>query len=330
VEYVLRFANISVLFFLVPAVLLFAGLRIWWYKRTTYRYSLGSELKAHRFVSTHKHRSVFFLLRFFLLFGLALSMGRPQFVDPKSNVLVEGIDMMVVLDVSGSMAAQDYGAESISRIEAAKQEAIRFIEKRVHDPIGLVIFGNDAVSRCPITADKDILISIVKELQIGSIDHRGTVLSIAMLTAANRLKDSKSKNKIMIVLTDGEPTPGDVDPEKAAEVAKRMGIKIYTIGIGSTEGKVVHHPLWGRVVQRAGVNKKLLTEIAQKTGGKFFLAENQNDMRAVYDAIDSLETTEYETDIFSRYYELFSFIAWVLLAFLFLEILLSSLIWFGI
>jgi len=329
VEYVLRFANASALFVLLPAVALFTFLRIKWRKKISYNYSLASELKRKNFSSSHKYKIILFILRFFVLLGLAFLIGRPQLVDPKSNILVEGIDMVVVLDASGSMQAPDQAERNKTRFDVAKREAIRFIEKRKNDPIGLVIFGNDAISRCPITADKKILTSIVQDLRLGDINPQGTMVATAILTAANRLKNSKSKTKLIILLTDGEPTPGDSSPEIAVEVARRMGIKIYTIGIGPERQEAARHPFFG-MMRADGVNKELLTFIAEKTGGKFFLARDSKAMREIYNVIDSLEKTEYETDIFSRYYELFMTFLWVILLFVLLELFLSSTIWFGL
>ena len=328
-EYFFRFANASHLLLFLPLIGLLLFLRLTWYKYATYRYSLGSELRARNFYSRHKHKTIFFLMRFFVLTVIALLIARPQLVDSRSNVLVDGIDMMLVLDVSGSMQFHDYGDKTKSRFDIAKQEAIRFIDKRVHDPIGLVIFGKDAISRCPMTTDKNILKSLINDLRLGIIDPEGTFLSTGLLIAANRMKNSQAKSKVMILLTDGEPTPGDQQPETAIEVARRMGIKIYTIGIGSDAVKIIPHPQYG-FIRVGGVNKDLLSAIAQKTGGQFFMAGNQQDMRQIYDTIDKLEKTEYETDVFSRYYDLFMPFLWMVLAFILLEILLSSLWWFGI
>jgi len=173
----LRFANLQLLLILVPIVFLVIIARVLWYRHAVYRYSLGEQLQKNRLTSRHKHRALFFMLRVLLLLGLVFFIGRPQLVDPRSKIVVEGIDMMLVLDISGSMQFQDYGDQNQSRVESAKQEAIRFIEKREHDPMGLVLFGKDAVSRCPITADKNILKEIIKKVKIGVVDPDGTVLS---------------------------------------------------------------------------------------------------------------------------------------------------------
>ena len=326
-EYVLRFINAPALLILIPAVALFILLRIKWRRSVAYGYSLASELRAQEFSSSHFYKIILFIFRFLILLGIALLIGRPALIDPKSNILVEGIDMVVVLDVSGSMNAPDQAEKNKTRFDVAKREAIRFIKKRKNDPIGLVIFGNDTISRCPITADKKILTSIVQDLRLGDINPQGTMVATAILTAANRLKNSKSKTKLIILLTDGEPTPGDSSPEVATEVARRMGIKIYTIGIGPDRQTSVRHSFFA---MPDGVNKKLLTFIAERTGGKFFLAQDSKQMREIYNIIDSLEKTEYETDIFSRYHELFMTFLWVIVLFVLLELLLSSTIWFGL
>ncbi|MCK5633362.1 VWA domain-containing protein [bacterium] len=328
-HYFFRFANIQILIgFLFLIGILFL-LKLKKHQHAIYSYSLGGQFKSKNLASRHKHRTIFFILRFFSLILLAFLIGRPQLVDSRSNVLIEGIDIMLVLDVSGSMELRDYGDKKKSRVEVAKQEAIRFIDKRVHDPIGLVIFGQHAISRCPITSDKTILKSIVNDLHIGVVNPDGTVLCRAILNAANRLKDSKSKNKILIMLTDGEPSKGDEKPEIAIEVVKKMGIKVYTIGIGSDKDQIIYHPFYGPI-QKPKINSELLKKIAKQTGGKFFLAANQNDMRSVYDEIDKLEKTEYETDIFSNYQEVLMPFLWIVFIFVVLEVFLSSFIWFGL
>ena len=267
------------------------------------------------------------MLRFLSLLALALLIAKPQLVDPRSNVLVEGIDMVIALDMSGSMRLADF--ERKSRFEVAKKEALRFIEKREHDPIGLVIFGRYAFSRCPITLDKNILKTILQELQIGFVNPGGTVLSTALLTAANRLKESTSKNKIIILLTDGEPTPNDASEEMAIDVAKKLGVKIYTVGIGSDEDQIAVDEL-GMPFRMPKVNARLLKKIAQKTGGKFFMAKNPKDMRKIYEIIDKLEKTEHETDIYSKYFDIFMPFLWIIFFVILFELFLATFIWFSI
>ena len=312
-------------------MLFIAFLKYKWAKGTLYRYSLSGEIQKNKFASKHPYKKIINLLKFLSLLILALLVAKPQLVDPRSNIIIEGIDMMLVLDVSISMTEPFEGQ---SRIDIAKREAIRFIEKRANDPIGLVIFGADSVSRCPITLDKNILKTIVNELDIGVVDPRATALSMGILTAANRLKESQSKNKIIILLTDGEPTQGvDASPQMAIDVAKKLGIKIYTIGIGAQEEDVAHLPYMQRVyLKRRGlfIDTELLQKIASETGGKFFMAKNPQDMLNIYDTIDKLEKTEYETNIYSVYFDLFMPFLWAVFILLLCVLFLSTFIWFGV
>jgi len=255
--------------------------------------------------------------------------GRPQLVDSRSVVPVKGIDIVLVLDVSGSMQFQDYDDDQRSRFDVAKAEAERFIQKRVHDSLGLVLFGKDALSRCPITADKLLLQEIVRDLKLGIIDPDGTMLITGIVTAANRLKNSKAKSKIMIVLTDGEPSEGDISPSVGIDVAKKLGIKIYTVGIGSEESHVFMHPLYG-LVEKPKVNKELLTKIAHETGGSYFMAHNAKDMRKIYDTIDLLEKTEHDVPIFSLYYDIVIPCVGIVLFLVLCKLILSTFIWFAL
>ncbi len=326
--YFLRFAQLSFLYALIPLLFLLIWLRKRYRKPVLYQYSLATELYNNNVVSAHPYKKIFYALRFLLLLLLALLIAKPQLVDSSSKVSVEGIDIALVLDVSGSMQFQDY--DERSRVEVAKQEAIRFIKKREHDALGLVIFGKDAVSRCPITSDRTLLKTIVDEVKIGGvIDPDGTMLITAMITAANLLKHSKAKSKVMIVLTDGEPSEGDMDPSVAIEVAKRLGIKIYTVGIGSEEDEMLMHPFYG-LIAKPKVNKELLTAVAKKTGGCYFMAHNTQDMRHIYDTIDRLEKTEHDVPLFSKYYDIFTPFIFMTIGLVILEIVLSSFVWFAL
>ncbi len=161
------------------------------------------------------------------------------------------------------------------------------------------------------------------------INPNGTVLSTALVTALNRLKTSKAKSKIIILLTDGEPTENDINPNIAIELAKQLDVKIYTIGIGSDNDQLFLDPMFG-LRPKPKINKILLSKIAHDTGGKFFLAHNAKDMRAIYDTIDSLEKTPTQAPIFNTYYDVFIPFVWIIIGLLLLELTLSSTIWFGI
>lgn len=298
-------------------------------KTVVYRYSLGHALKKNSRITQHIHKKVFYCLRLLTLLVLALVIAKPQIVDSRSKIPVQGIDIVLVLDVSGSMQFRDYEDDERSRFDVAKAEAIRFIEKRDSDALGLVLFGKDTVSRCPITFDKQLLKDVVEELKLGVIDSEGTMLVTGIVTAANRLKHSHSKSKVMIVLTDGEPSEGDMDPSVGIDVAKKLGIKIYTVGIGSEQEQIFRHPLYG-MVAKPKVNKDLLTKIASQTGGHYYLARSAADMRRIYDTIDALEKTDHEVPMFSLYYDLLVPGVAVVMGAIFFELLLSTYVWFSL
>lgn len=328
-DYVLRFANQGLWLLAVPAFFLVLVWRSLRYRRMQYRYPLTSVAIGAGLRSTHYYKKIANGVRFFVLALLVLLLLKPQLVDTSSQVKVAGIDIVLVLDVSGSMQYQDFKDDARSRVEIAKDEAIRFIGKRDNDAIGLVVFGRDAISRCPLTLDKHILTQCVSDLQIGTVNPDGTVLATGMVTALNRLKDSTAKSKVIIVLTDGEPSEEDVDPKIPLEVAKKLGIKIYTIGIGSDTQEQFMDP-WHGIVLKPQVNARLLAYIAAQTGGRFFMARSSRDMRDIYTTINQLERSEFQAPIFSRYYDLGAYGAWLVLVLMVLSACFSACWWFGL
>jgi len=256
--------------------------------------------------------------------------GKKGLENIDSIMQVEGIDIVLTLDVSGSMQIFDDLRDRRQRIQVAKDEAVRFIEKRIDDPIGVVIFARDSISRCPLTLDKNILRQVVGELELGYINPDGTSLGTGLATAVNRLRKSKAKSKIIILLTDGEPTPEKVSPESAIDLAKQFGIKVYTIGIGNEKGGYIQHPFLGVHEVGISLNTQLLKKIANETGGMFFRASNPKQLREIYNKIDALEKTEYQTDIFHKFYEAFLSFIWVVLLLLGLELFLRLFIWRGV
>lgn len=326
-----RFAYIGILIFGLFALLL-AGLYRWlYYKEPRYRFSYLSFAKSKGLAPKGRRKKIIFLLRALSLTALMLLMARPQLVDSNSQIHVEGVDMVLVLDVSGSMQCFDDVKDQRSRLAVAKQEAIQFIQKRENDPIGLIIFGRHAVSRCPLTLDKKMLQDIINDIDIGVIDPQGTALAVSMVTAANRLKNSKAKSKIMILLTDGEPTPDvDIDPQAALDVVKKLGIKVYTIGIGAEHGGLWNDPLFGIRQMGFSLNKPLLEHIARETGGHFFEAKNPRDMKSIYEKIDALEKTEYEATLFTKYDDVYKPLLCAVLLGIFGELLISTFVWFAL
>ena len=325
--YFLRFAYPQVFYIFIPIYIFALLFRLKFYKHPVYSFSLGSFLKTKKAVQNPIYKKVLFLLKNFILLFLILLTARPQWVDSRSKVNVEGIDIILTLDVSGSMQIFDDLHDKRQRIDVEKDEAIRFIDKRTDDPIGIVIFAKDAMSRCPLTLDKNILKEIVGELKLGFINPGGTSLGTGLSIAVNKLHKSKAKSKIIILLTDGQPTPEKIDPDTAIDLAKQFGIKIYTIGIGNQRGGYVMDPYRGFMQVDVPIDIKLLEKIAKETGGKFFRANNPKEMRAIYDKIDLLERTEYETDVFHRYYEAFLNFVWILLLLLGLELFLKLFVW---
>jgi Ca-activated chloride channel family protein len=218
------------------------------------------------------------------------------------------------------------------RIDVAKKEAINFIKKRHDDPIGIVIFAADALSHCPLTLDKQILTRIVQKTKLGMINPSGTSLGTGLATSVNKLKHSKSKSKIIILLTDGQPTPHteQVSVDTAIDLAKQFGIKIYSIAIGNKKGAFVQSAFGFIEKVPDSVDESLLKKIAQQTGGKYFRANNPNDMKQIYETINKLEKTEYQTNLFSRYYEAFATFIWPILLLLFLNLFLTLFTWRGI
>ena len=278
----------------------------------------------------HASQYVVFSIRLLALILLVLAIARPQGIDPSSKIKVEGVDIVLVLDVSQSMLMFDDLDDPQARIDVAKKEAINFVDKRTNDPIGLVLFGRYAVSRCPLTLDKVVLCQIIADTEIGEIDPGSTVLSIAMMAAINRLKYSQAKSRIMIVLTDGQPSEGDIDPAVVIDVAKKLDIKIYTIGIGSKTGGFLNHPLYGLVRHGEIFNQRLLEQFADQTGGKFFQAKNAEDMRQIYSSIDQLEKTDHQSTIFTKKQEFFGLFIKLVMCLLLLELCLTYFVWFGI
>lgn len=326
----LRFAYFNLIYLFVSVISLVLLYRLRFYKYPVYSYSLTNFIKSKGFSYKTYPRKILFFLRFFLLVSLAFLVMRPQWVDSRSRINVEGVDIILTLDLSGSMQVFDDLHDQRSRVDVEKTEAIRFIEKRTDDPIGIVIFGKDAVTRCPLTLDKQMLKSIVGELKLGIIDSNGTALGTAIATSVNRLRKSKAKSKVIILLTDGVPTEEKVDPNTAITLAKQYGVKVYTIGIGNKNGGYIKHPFLG--VQQAGtpIDMNLLQEIANQTGGYAFRANNPRQLYQIYNKIDSLEKTDYETNIFNKYYEAFLNFIWIVLLLLLAELILRFFIWRGI
>lgn len=241
------------------------------------------------------------------LAGLAfvvLALARPQQGRVFQETEGRGVDIMLCLDVSGTMQAEDFSPKN--RLFVAKERAKEFVARRTGDRIGLVVFSGYALTQCPLTADKAIVNQLIDRVDFGMMED-GTAIGMGLAAAVNRLKDSKSKDRVVILLTDGRNNAGEIDPQAAAKLAQACGVKVYSIGVGS-KGPVpmpVQDPFFGkRYVQvELDLDAKTLKEIARTTGGEFFLATDAEGLKMVYDEIDKMEPVTYKVREHTVYHE---------------------------
>ncbi|CAM4442051.1 vWA domain-containing protein [Flavobacterium terrigena] len=274
-----------------------------------------------------KLRPFLYVLKLLALCFIIIALARPRNTQKSSYTdNTSGIDIVIATDVSGSMLATDFKP---NRLEAIKEVAHSFIQKRVNDRIGLVVYAGESYTRTPVTSDKAMLLNSLKEIQYnGMVLQDGTAIGIGLATAINRLKDSKTKSKIIILLTDGVNNVGSLDPISAAEIAKAYGIKVYTVGVGTNgmanfpvakdaNGNIVFQP------QKVEIDEKLMQEIAATTNGKYFRATDNKKLEAIYDEIDRLEKSKITENRFMMFDEQFR--PWLLIGLflLALEMILS-------
>ena len=265
-----------------------------------------------------------FAIRMLAVALLIVALARPQKGAAGEEIVAEGVDIMLVIDVSSSMLAEDFRPQN--RLHVAKEVVADFIQKRDNDRLGMVVFARHAFTKTPLTLDHDILLTQLEDVAIGIVPD-GTAIGNAIASGVNRIKNSDAKSKLMILLTDGENTAGEIDPLTAARLAKTFGIKIYTVGVG--RGGLVPYPfrdpLYGVVYQNVEIpiDEENLTRIADTTGGRFFRARDAESLKAVYSEIDSLERTQIEQVQYVRYTELAPRFMTAALLFLALELTLS-------
>jgi Ca-activated chloride channel family protein len=251
----------------------------------------------------------------FLKYGglilLIVALARPQKTDEKISRNVEGIDIMIALDISHSMLIEDMKPEN--RLESAKKTIREFVEKRISDRIGMVVFSGESYTRVPLTLDYALLKQNLKEVQTSTNIKMGTAIGVALGNAVSRLNESTAKSRVVILLTDGENNTGLIDPQTALKIAKGYGVRIYTIGVGrdgQAQLPIYSTDILGRKVKRyqpihSKVNEPLLTQLAKETGGKFYRATNTQNLEAVFTDIDSLEKTKIEENRYTKYTEMF-------------------------
>ena len=233
-----------------------------------------------------------------IIFGLS----RPRLVDKITETSVEVVDMILVLDISSSMLADDFKP---NRLEAVKNTAVNFINSRKSDRIGIIVFAGESFIQCPLTVDKSVLKSLIDEINIVSKEYDGTAIGMAIANATNRLRKSSVKSKVMVLLSDGSNNSGEIDPRTAAELASQYDIKIYTIGAGTNQAFT---RIPGRGLIKNEIDEETLKFIANKTGGKFFRATDIKALESIYNEIDTLERSEIEVKEYSNYTEIYIWI----------------------
>lgn len=279
--------------------------------------TLARQTKSARIYLLH----VPFALRVAAIVCLSIALARPQLSNRWSSESTEGIDIMMALDISGTMLAEDLKP---NRLEAAKSVATDFVIARPNDQIGLVVFAGESFTQCPLTTDHAVLVNLFRSVKFGMVED-GTAIGLGLANAVNRMKDSETKSKVIILLTDGSNNRGDIDPQTAAEIAKTFGIRVYAVGVGSHgQARVpVQTPMGTQyMMMDSEFDEETLRNIAATTGGEYFRATDNNSLKRIYEQIDQLEKTKLRVREFSKRTE--NFAPWLIAALLCLiaEILL--------
>jgi len=269
--------------------------------------------------------------RLLALVLLTLGFARPQFVEKEEEIRTEGIDIMLALDISGSMQAEDFKPRN--RLHVAKNVVAEFLDLIRNDRVGLVVFAGQAFTQCPLTLDYDVLRTLLARVEIGMIED-GTAIGTALANCVNRLKDSAAKSKVVILLTDGENNAGKIDPETAAKIAEALGVRVYTIGVGKKGGAPipVQHPVYGKILARnpdgtlvlTKIDEETLTKIADITGGQYFRATDAEALAKIYAQILDLERTKFQVKEFERAHEFYRWAVFPAIALLLLELVLAN------
>lgn len=270
-----------------------------------------------------KLKPFLFVLRLLALASLIVAMARPRTVDISNETkTTRGIDIVMAVDVSGSMLAKDLKP---NRMEALKKVAAKFVEERPNDRIGLVVYASEAYTKIPVTSDKPLVLEAIESIKYDNVLQDGTGIGMGLATAVNRLKDSKAKSKVIILLTDGVNNSGFIEPETASDIARQYGIKVYTIGIGTNGMAEFPYAIApnGQFLFRmmqVEIDQELMKSIARKTGGKYFRATSNSKLGEIYEAINKLETTEIEELKYYDYEEKFRPFVWIAAGLVLIEV----------
>ncbi len=318
----MTFANLYVLWLLLVVPLL--GAWRWWRWQGTrgLRYSDVSLARAVPASWRVRLRGLPAVLRLAALTLGIVALARPQVEDVTRTKTAEGIDIMLTLDTSSSMRAEDFQP---NRFEAARDVAGSFVEGRVSDRVGLIVFAAEAYTQVPLTLDYGFLRRMLERTRIGRVTD-GTAVGTALATAVNRLRDTESESKVVILLTDGRNNRGEMDPATAAEIAQALDVRVYAIGVGSSEG--VESPSQGQSAERqpgeAGIDEQMLRTVATTTGGRYFSATSKEALRDIYDEIDELETTEVEERVYTDRRETYAWFLGPAALLVLLDVVLST------
>ena len=240
------------------------------------------------------------LIRYMVIFLIVVSLSQPRLRSELENVIVDIIDIILVLDISSSMLAEDFKP---NRLEVVKKAASDFIDNRPNDRIGLSVFAGESFIQCPLTMDKGVLKELIYDIKVAEPDYDGTAIGIAIANATNRLRKSETKNKVIILLSDGSNNIGEIDPITAAEIASKFNIKIYTIGAGTNQS---YTRISGRGRMKNEIDETTLKIISKKTNGKYFRALDEESLSNIYEQIDLLEKTEIEVRKYNSYKDFYT------------------------
>lgn len=307
------------LLLLIPIVVWY----FWEMRKSDASMQISSHVSIRRFSKSYR-QYIFhlpFACRVVCLGFLIIALARPQVSNSWQNESTEGIDIMLSLDVSGTMLAEDLRP---NRLEAAKDVATEFILSRPNDNIGLVVFAGESFTQCPLTTDHAVLVNLFNEIKYGLIED-GTAIGLGLANAVNRIKDSETKSKVIILLTDGSNNAGEISPKTAAEIAKTFGIRVYTIGVGSHGQARIPVPTpIGTQYQMidSEFDEETLRSIATETGGAYFRATDNNSLREIYNQIDELEKSKIRVREYSKRKEMFPLFMGIAVLFLLLELVL--------
>ena len=290
-----------------------------WYKKSGSKNYGTLQISSEKYISSairssgSKKKNLVLSLHLIIIILIIFGLSRPRKIDKIKQTSINVIDILLVLDISSSMLADDFLP---NRLEAVKTTALNFIENRIEDRIGILVFAGESFIQCPLTIDKSILKSLIHEIKVASKEYDGTAIGMAIANGTNRFRNSNVENKVMILLSDGSNNSGEIDPITAAELASQFGVKIYTIGAGTDQA---YTKIPGRGLILNEIDETTLKKIAKVTGGKYFRATDIEALEAIYSEINELERSEIDVNEYSLFKELYS---WFLIPAVFLSTIL--------